>query len=136
VATSKPQDSALRKILNLCYLVGAALLVSVLGVGAFVVAEIRHVNLLWIFFALLSFGFFAMARQEYRKEFRSVRFVLFVCVWLVINLGVAVVVLGSFGWLYWIPALLLEQFLFYMTAYWLFDLQPPSRGRGGVEPDF
>ena len=55
----------------------------------------------------------------------------FVCGWLVINLVVVVVVLGFFGWFYLIVALFLEQVLFYMTAYWLFDLRPPVRGRGG-----
>jgi len=56
---------------------------------------------MWAFLGLSSIGFFAMAREEYRKEFRSIRFVRFVCV---------LVVLAYFGWLY------LEQVLFYMTA--------------------
>jgi hypothetical protein len=62
-------------------------------------------------------GFVVGAREDYRKEFRSVRFVLFVSGWVVINVVVVVVILGAVGWLYLIPALLLEQFLFYMTAY-------------------
>ena len=56
-----------------------------------------------------SIGFFAMAREEYRKEFRSIRFVRFVCGWLVINMAVFLVVLAYFGWLY------LEQVPFYLT---------------------
>jgi hypothetical protein len=100
-------------------------------VGAFVIAEIRHINPIWVFLSLISIGFITFAGEEYRKEFRSVRFVAFVCGWLAVNLVVVVVVVGSFGWLYLIPALLLEQFLFYMTAYWLFGLAPPlSRRRG------
>jgi len=110
--------------------VGSALLVCVLGVGAFVVTEVRHVNPMWVLLSLISVGFFAGVREEYRKEFRSVRFIFFVCGWLVINLAVFVVVLGSLGWLYLIPALFLEQILFYMTAYWLFELQPPLGRRG------
>jgi hypothetical protein len=115
--------------LDLCYLVSAALLVCILGVGAFAITEARHMSPGWVFFSGISIGFVAMAREEYRKEFRSVRFVAFVCGWLVINLVVVVAVLGSFGWLYLIPALLLEQFFFYMTAYWLFGLEPPLRRR-------
>jgi len=90
---------------------------------------------LWVFLSLVSIGFLAFVREEYRKELRSVRFVLFVCCWLVVNLVVVIVVLGSFGWLYLIPALLLEQFFFYMTAYWLFGLQPPLRSQRRVESD-
>lgn len=118
-----------RKILDLCYLVGSAVLVCAVGLGAFAVAEIRHINPLWVFLSLISIGFVVFAREEYRKEFRSVRFVLFLCGWVVTNIVVVVVVMGLFGWLYLIPALLLEQVLFYMTAYWLFGVEPPRRRR-------
>jgi hypothetical protein len=116
-----------RKILDLCYLVGAAVLVCAVGVGAFAIAEIRHINPLWVFLSLISLGFVVGAREDYRKEFRSVRFVLFVCGWVVANIVVVVIVMGLFGWLCLIPALLLEQFLFYMTAYWFFGVEPPRR---------
>jgi hypothetical protein len=119
-----------KRLLDLCFLIGSALLVCILGVGAFVVTEIRHVSPMWVLLSLISVGFFVGVREEYRKEFRSVRFIFFVCGWLVINMAVFVVVLGSFGWLYLIPALFLEQVLFYMTAYWLFGLQPPLSRRG------
>jgi len=112
---------------DLCYLVGSALLVCAVGLGAFAIAEIRHISPLWIFLSLVSLGFVAGAREDYRKEFRSVRFVLFVCGWVVINVVVVVMVMGSFRWLFLVPALLLEQFLFYMTAYWRFGVQPPQR---------
>ena len=118
-----------KKILDLCYLVGSAVLVCAVGLGAFAVAEIRHINPLWVFLSLISIGFVVFAREEYRKEFRSVRFVLFLCGWVVTNIVVVVVVMGLFGWLYLIPALLLEQVLFYMTAYWLFGVEPPRRRR-------
>lgn len=120
-----------RRILDLCLLVGAALIICVLGVGAFAIASLRHVKPIWIFFALVSAGFVAGVREEYRKEFRSGRFVLFVLAWLVVNTAVVVVVVGSFGWLWLFPALFLEQVLFYMSAYWLFGLEPPLRRREG-----
>jgi fatty acid desaturase len=77
--------------------------------------------------SFISIGFFAGAREDYRKEFRSPRFVAFVCGWAVINVMVFIALLSLFGWLWLIPALLLEQFLFYMTAYWFFDVPPPSK---------
>jgi hypothetical protein len=115
------------RILDLCLLVGSALIVCVVAVGAFILAEVRHINPLWVFFGLISIGFLVGVREEYRKEFRSPRFVFFVLGWLVINMAVIVVILSSFGWLYLIPALFLEQVVFYMSAYWLFGLQPPGR---------
>jgi predicted exporter len=110
---------------DLCLLVGSGLLVCILTGGAFLLADIYHVNPLWVIVSFISVGFFAGAREDYRKEFRSVRFVAFVCGWVVINLAVFVIVLGLFGWLWLILALALEQILFYMTAYWLFGLRPP-----------
>jgi hypothetical protein len=117
------------RIVDVFYVIGAALLLCVFGVGTFVLADIYHVSPLWIFFGLLSVGFVAFAREEYRTEFRSPRFVAFVIGWLVVNVIVVLFVVGAFGWLWLIPALLLEQFLFYMTVYWLFDVPPPSTRR-------
>jgi len=79
------------------FLVGEAVLVCVLFVGAFIVAEIYHVDPLWIILSGISVGFFAGAREDYRKEFRSPRFVAFVCGWVVINAIVFIVFLGFFG---------------------------------------
>lgn len=115
------------RILDMFYLIGAAVLLCVLGVGASIAAEIYHVNPLWVMVSFISVAFFAGAREDYRKEFRSLRFVVFVCGWAVINVIVFIALLSLFGWLWLIPALLLEQFLFYMTAYWFFDVHPPSK---------
>jgi hypothetical protein len=123
------------RILDGFFLVGSALLVCAVAGGAFVFAETRHFNPLWVFLALISIGFFAGATEDYRKELRSARFIAFLSIWLLVNCLVVVSILASFGWLYLIPALLLEQVLFYMTAYWIFGLQPPSRNRGRKTPE-
>jgi hypothetical protein len=122
------------RILDTVYLVASALLVCVVSVGAFVFTETRHLNPAWVFLALLSIGFLVFAAEEYRSELRSARFIAFVCGWLFINSVVVVGVLSLWGWLYLIPALLLEEWLFYMTAYWIFGLQVPSRNRGRGAP--
>jgi hypothetical protein len=107
-------------------LVGAALVVCVVGVGAFIFAEVHHYNPLWVFFSGISIVFLAGAREDYRKEFRSPRFVFFVLVWLVINIVIIVVVLRFLRWVYLIPALIIEQGLFYKSAYSLFGVRPGS----------
>ncbi len=129
MTTLKQQRVLSKRILDLCFLVGSALLLCVVAVGAFAVTAVRHISPMWVFLSGISLVFFVWVREEYRKEFRSVRFIFFVCSWLVINLVVVVIVLASFGWFYLMAALFLEQVLFYMTAYWLFGLQPPLRGR-------
>jgi hypothetical protein len=63
-----------------------------------------------VFLSLSSIGFLAMAREDYRKEFRSIRFVRFDSGWFVIYMAVFLGVIAYFGWLYF------EQVLFYMTA--------------------
>jgi hypothetical protein len=82
-----------------------------------------------VFVGLVSFGFLAGVSEEYRREFRSVRFVLFVLAWVVIEMAVIIAVLASLGWLYLFPALFLEQVLFYMSAHWLFGLHPHRERR-------
>jgi hypothetical protein len=129
LVTSRERRALSRRILDLCFLIGSALILCALGVGAFVIAEVRHTNPIWVLLSLISIGFFAFAKEEYRSEFRSVRFILFVCGWIVINIALVVSVLASFGWLWLFPVLFFEQVLFYMSAYWIFGLQPPGRGR-------
>jgi hypothetical protein len=124
-----PQPPRRKRIVDLCLLLGSGLLVCIITGAAFLVADIYHVSPLYVILSFISVGFFAGAREDYRKEFRSVRFVAFVCGWVVINAAAFVLILGLFGWLWLIPVLLFEQFLFYMTAYWLFGLRPPF-GRG------
>ena len=115
------------RVLDFCLLIGAAITVCMLGVGAFIAASSLHVSPLWVFFGLISTGVAAGVAEEYRNELRSLRFVLFVLGWLVVNITVIVLVVSSIGWLWLIPLLLLEQAIFYMSAYWLFGLKPPSR---------
>src|SRR2546423_2904891 len=101
------QPALSRQLLDLCFLVGSALLVCVICVGAFIVVIVRHMNPAWVFLSFISILFFAWAGEEYRKEFRSIRFIFFVCSWIVINMFVFVVILVSFGWFWLFPALFL-----------------------------
>lgn len=113
------------RIRDLFALLATALLVTAVGVGTFLAADIYHVNPLWVFVVILSAYFFADIGWEYRKEFRRPLFVLFLCVWLLLHSAVFVFVGDSFG-LFWYPvAVFIELFLFYATAYWFFGLDPP-----------
>jgi len=127
MATMEQQGPEVRRIKDWCLLVACALLLCLVAGGAFLIADFYRINPLWIFASLISIVFFAGAREDYRKEFKSVRFVAFIVGWVVVNATVFILVLGLLGWLWLVPILLVEQFLFYMTAYWLFGIRPPSR---------
>jgi len=73
------------RILDAFYLLCAAVLVCVLGGRAFPLAHIYKVNPLLVLYGLISVGFFAGAREDYRKQFRSPRFNVFACCWVVID---------------------------------------------------
>jgi hypothetical protein len=108
-------------------LIAIALVTCVVIVSTYIFAELHHINPAIVFLAGVSVIFLAAVREEYRKEFRSPRFVLFVLGWLALNLAIIIGVLGSFGWLYLIPALFIEHVMFYISAYWVFGIQPPGR---------
>ena len=132
VAPSKEQSAFSRRLLDLCLLVGSALIVCVVGLGAFQVAEIRHVNPLWVFFGLISIGFVAGAREEYQKELRSIGFVFFVLAWACDKRGRDCKRPNLLRMALFDPGPFPRAGPFYMTAYWLFGLEPPSRrGRRG-----
>jgi hypothetical protein len=117
-------QSPMQRLLDLALLIGCAVTVCVFAVTAFVIAQIRHVNPLWVFFCLISIGFLAGVREEYRNQFRSIRFVLFVSAWLLINTAIIFLTIGYIGWFFLIPILFVEQVMFYATASWIFGVHP------------
>ncbi len=118
----KPSRSRIRDVFAL---VAIAFAVCAVVVGTFLFAEIRGINGFWVYLAFVSVGFCAGVREEYRRELRNIRFLLFVAAWVVLNICVIVAVLGTFGWLALIPLLFVEQVLFYISAHWLFGFPPP-----------
>lgn len=69
-------------------------MVCVIMLGTFLIVKIHHYNPVWSFFIMISIIFLAGIREEYRKEFRSPKFVFFVLGWVVINVIVIILVLS------------------------------------------
>jgi hypothetical protein len=128
---SQTPGGGVKKLLDRLSLIGAALLVIVVGGSAFFLADRYHVAPVWVLLGWLSVGFFAGVGWDYRAEFRSMPFISFFFAWLVLHLLIFVLVVSRFGWFYWLGALFLELFFFYATAQLLFGLKPPSRRRRG-----
>ena len=57
------------RIVDTFYLIGAAVLVCILGLGAFLLADIYHVNPLWAFFGLISIGILLGPERITEKNF-------------------------------------------------------------------
>ena len=114
---------------DLLALLGVAILVTLVGGGAYLLSEKLEINPVWVYLAGVSIAFYATLGWDYRKEFRSVRFGAFFCSWLAIHLTVFIFVVTQLGWLYWVVALFVEIFFFYATANWFFGLKPPLSGR-------
>lgn len=126
---SEPSNRRSKEFLDLFAILGAALLLIVVAVGAYFLADKYRIDSVWVYLGEISVGFFATVGWDYRKEFRSIRFVIFFCFWLFAHLCIFVFVVAYLGWLYWLLALTVELFLFYGTAFWLFGLLPPGRRR-------
>jgi len=64
-------------------LVATALLVVVVGVSTFFMVDEPHA--VWVFLGWVGVSFFAAAvRWDYRREFRSLNFVLFFLCWIAV----------------------------------------------------
>jgi hypothetical protein len=108
-------------------LVGAALLVCVLGVGVFFIAIQYHVSTLWIFLAVNSIGFTIVVARQFRGYWKTVSFFAFFALWVLIHTLLLLAALIRGPWPYWLPVFGVELFLGYLAAYWLFGL--PKRNQ-------
>ena len=71
--TAKEERSFSKRMLDFCLLIGAALALCVVGVGAFIVAGRFQVNPLWVFFGLVSIGFAIGVAEECNTSVCPVR---------------------------------------------------------------
>jgi hypothetical protein len=116
-----------RGLLDGLGLLGSSLLVVILGIGSFFLADRYHVDLIWPILGWISLGFFAALGWDYRREFRTAAFTSFFLSWVLLHSLVFVLVLGYLSWIYYIVAVPLELFAFYASASLLFGLKPPGR---------
>jgi hypothetical protein len=114
---------------DLLALLGVALLIILVGAGAYFLAAKLGINSVWVYLTSVSVAFYATVGWDYRKELRSVPFLAFFIGWLAIHLTVFIFVVTRLGWLWWVGALFLELFFFYATAGWFFGLKPPGNRR-------
>src|SRR5947208_11043608 len=73
-------------------LLGAALLVCVVGGGAFLLGEIYHINPAWLFFAWNSILLIPIIGADFRNQLKKPAFAIFFATWMALH-GLVVVAL-------------------------------------------
>jgi len=114
-------------VVDMLLLVGTALLVAGLSTGAALTSEAYNISPAWLLSFWAGVGFLGIIGKTYGvRRLKSPRFAAFSAAWLVIHVCVFLFVLGYLGFLYYLPFLVAELFLGFMTAIWLFG--PPAKG--------
>lgn len=111
-------------------LLGAALLVCLLGVGSFFMGEVYRINPAYFIFAFNTILLPTVIGGHFRQHFKKPLFVLFFAGWMCAH-GLITVALWHYVWLwYWLPVLALELFIGFGAAYVLFG--PPAEKKTQV----
>jgi hypothetical protein len=114
----KPLSELLR---DRILLVGAALLVCLIGGEAFTLADDYHINPAWVFFAWNSIFLIPIVGRRFKKtQWDNPRFIAFFGVWMVLHGVVMVFLTGRVPIIYWAPFIVLELFVGFFLARLLF----------------
>lgn len=101
-------------------LVGAALLVCVVGVGMFLVASFYRIDTKWVVIALNSVGFIAIVWNRFKSFSLTPSVGLFFMIWLVMHGFFAFYLSSRISILYWVPIYVLEYAVGFKIADALF----------------
>jgi hypothetical protein len=121
--------------LDIVRLIGTAILVCVIGVGAFIAGEIYHVNPVWLFLSWNSIWLFLILGKSFRGHFRNPQFTAFFLMWMAVHGTVVVLLMRWVRMLYWVPLIGLELFVGFLAANLLFGIVPDRKGSGTSGPD-
>jgi hypothetical protein len=105
--------------------IGVALLVCLLGVGSFYFAGEYHINTLWVFFGLATFGMIPLLLRAFRGHLRRRGLIPFFAALAIVN-GLVFVALIKWHvpFVYWFPIFIVELSLGAWAAHRLFGIIP------------
>jgi hypothetical protein len=115
-----------KKLLDRFALVGLSLLSIAAGTGVFLWADEHHISDASVYGAWASVIFLGIVGWPFRSKLKSPRFLAFLLVWLLIHVFIFLLVVSYLGFLYYIPAVLLELWVGYTLAILQFG---PPQGR-------
>jgi len=123
-AESKPEGSPTNGCLDRVLLIGAALLVCTMGVGAFGVADHYHVNPAWVFIAANSIVMVPLFIRDFRAHLKKPSFVAYLTAWAVIHGLLVATLMRWFSIVAMIPFLAIELTAGLVVADFFFDIRP------------
>jgi len=101
-----------------------ALLVCVTGVGAFWLADLYHVNPVWVFFLGNSILLVPLFVRDFRSHLRKPAFVVFLAIWALAHGLLVATLMRWLSILRIFPFMLIELFVGLVLADYLFDARP------------
>jgi hypothetical protein len=119
--------SSARGCLDIVFLIGVALLLCVVGVGAFWAADAYHVNPMWVFFLWNSVFMVPIFMKDFRNHLKRPTFVAFLIIWGVIHGLVVVMLMRRTPVVVWLLAISVELFLGYLLADRIFGIRRATR---------
>jgi|HubBroStandDraft_4_1064222.scaffolds.fasta_scaffold1496417_1 hypothetical protein len=123
------------KVMDKLLLLGAALLVAALSAGAALISEAYDISPAWLLAFWTGIGFLMIIAKSYGvRKFRMPAFAMFSAAWLLVHVCAFLLVLGYLGFLSYLPFLVAELFLGFMTAIWLFGI--PAKDANPEKRDF
>ena len=108
-------------------LVGAALLVCVVGVGAFWLADLYHLSAVWVFVAWNSIGLVPLFIRDFRTHLRKPSFLAFLFAWALIHGLLVVTLMRWMSILAMVPILAVELTVGFVLADYLFGIRPEEK---------
>lgn len=118
----EPLRSAKSSFWDRVLLVGAALILVVISVAAFIFADIFHVNPAWVFLAGNSVAMIPLFVRNFRGQVKRPSFLAFLAGWAIVHGFLMLALMTWVPLLYWIPVLGLEMFAGYIAARLLFGV--------------
>ena len=120
-------ESPTTKFWDRVRLVGAAILVCVIGGASFLAGEIYHINAAWLFLFWNSIGLFMILGKSFRGQFKNVQFTAFFLLWMAAHGTAVVLLMRCVRMTYWVPLMGLELFIGFLAANLLFGIVPHLR---------
>jgi hypothetical protein len=127
LSDAEPTKTSRSLLWDKALLIGAALLVCLIGCGAFLLGEIYHVNPVWIFFAWGSVGIVPLFVRNFRGQLKRPGFILFLAGWVVAHGLIVASLIHWVSLIFWLPVFGLEFLVGYVAVFWLFGAVPSDK---------
>jgi hypothetical protein len=115
--------------LDRVFLVGAALVVCVVGGAAFWIADAYHINAMWVFLLWNSLFIVHLAFKDFRTHLRKPTFVAFLIVWGIVHGVVVVAMMRRIPATLWILVISFELLVGYLLADRIFGIRRNPKER-------